>query len=172
MVKNQDLSTEIVQSLYDTISNPECNDRLYLCSNEIGYLQRAFILKFNDDWRVFMNPIFQKHEDLKLIREYDPLTKKQYIIPRYTDVVLCYQNSMGKIEAVKFGEEASIVVSQAMDCLEGIHSSDYGLEIDDKFDEATEEERAEVLNKYLEELNSLRETLDSDLSENDDTKKE
>lgn len=172
VVKNQDLSIEIVQSLCDTLNSPDCSDRLYLCANEIGYKERAFILKFSDDWKVFMNPIFQEREELRLTREYDPITKKQYIIPRYTKVVLCYQNSIGKIEATRFNEDASVIVSQAMDCLEGIHPSDYGLEIDSKFDEATDEERNELLNEYLKSLKLLSENLDSDLSGNEETKKE
>lgn len=166
----QDLSMELVQSLNDTIKANE--DRVYLCANEIGYNNRAFIIKFSDDTRVFMNPIYQVKEGLRLVREYDPLTKKQFIIPRFTEVTLCFQNCMGKIEALKFNEVASPIVSQAMDCLDGIHSSDYGLEINEDFDKASPEEQQEVLNEYLNSIKDLMNKLESDLSTNEDTKKE
>lgn len=170
VLKNQDISTELVQNLWDTLS--AATDRSYLCSNEIGYKERAFALKFSDDYKIFMNPLYQNISDLKLVREYDPLTKKQYIIPRYTDVTLCYQNCMGKIEAIKFNELASAVVAQAMDCLDGIHSSDYGLEITEEFDNATDEEWNQVINEYLRVLGDLRKNLDKDLQTNEETREE
>ena len=167
---DQKLAVEIVQALCDTVD--EEKDRLYLCTNEIGYKERAFVIKFSDEHKVYMNPIFQKRDKLRLVREYDPLTKKQYIIPRYTEVTLCYQNSVGKIEAVKFNEEASAIVSQAMDCLEGIHSADYGLEVDEDFDKATPEEREELLSAYLNSLNTLKSNIEDDLNSDEETKKE
>ena len=170
MLGDQQLAIEIVQALCDTVD--ECKDRLYLCTNEIGYKERAFVIKFSDEHKVYMNPIFQHRDKLRLVREYDPLTKKQYIIPRYTDVTICYQNSLGKIEAVKFNEEASALVSQAMDCLDGVHSADYGLEVDDEFDNATPEEKEELLSAYLESLNNLKSSLEDDLNSNEETKKE
>jgi len=167
---NQDLAYELVQNLNDTLLSIE--DRLYLCSNEIGYNNRAFAIKFSDETKIFMNPMYQDKEALKLVREYDPITKKQFIIPRFTEVTLCFQNCLGKIEALKFNEAASPIVSQAMDCLDGIHSSDYGLEITEEFDKASPEEQQSVLNEYLKSLSTLRDNLDSELSNNDDTKKE
>jgi len=168
--KEQELSTELVQNLSDTLKS--LPNRYYLCSNEIGYHERAFAIKFSDEIKIFMNPIFQSKGNLKLVRELDPLTNKEYIIPRYTDVTVCYQNCMGKIEANKFNEQASVVVSQAMDCLEGVHSSDYGLEVIPEFDLATEEEREEVINAYLESIKKTRDELDRDLQEDEETKEE
>jgi len=169
--KDSELTNTILRDLVDTLeANP---DRLYLCANEIGYTERAFILKFSDDWKAFMNPIFQVKDNLKLVREYNPIDKKQYIIPRYTDVTICYQNSMGKVEAVKFNDSASAIVSHAMDVLEGLQTSDYGLEVVEEFDTASPEEQAQVLNEYLKSLNKFKEDLDSDLSNSDEeTKKE
>jgi len=168
--ENSDMAIELVQNLNDTLKeNP---DRSYLCANEIGYPNRAFILRFSDESRVFMNPIFQHRDNLRLVREYDPLTKKQFIIPRFTDVTICFQNSIGKIEAIKFNEIASPIVSQAMDCIEGVHSSDYGLEISPDFDQASPEEQQTVLNAYLQSLQEFMASLDKDLSSDQETKKE
>lgn len=165
---DQKLSIKLVQDLTDTLKS--CSDRLYLCANEIGYKERAMCVKFGDEYEIFMNPIYQVRESYKLVREYDPITKKEFIIPRATDVTICFQDCIGNIKANKLSEQASIIICQAMDCLEGVHPSDYGLEIIPEFDSATDEERQELLNAYLKSMQKFRSDLDADLMSDDDTK--
>lgn len=162
------IEEELVEDLKETLkAHPE---RTYLCANEVGVPKRMFAVKFDEDVLVFSNPIYQHRGEFGLIREKEPSTDKEYIIPRCKDVTICYQNEKSEPNATKFKEDASIVISQAMDCIDGIHAFDYGLEIIPEFDEATEEERMELIKVYLNSLKDLDYTLDKVLSEDDDTK--
>lgn len=159
---------KIVQDLKDTIASiPE---RVYLCANEIGEDKRAFAVKFGDEVRVFSNPVYQDRDQLKLVREKDYSTDKEFIIPRYDNITLCYQDEAGETKATKFNEDASPVICQAMDCLDGIHATDYGLEVIPEFDEASEEDKAEVIQMYINSIKDLDYMLDKDLSEDEEIK--
>ena len=57
-----------------------------------------------------------------------------------------------------------------IDHLDGLLLSDVSLEIDDAFDNATEEERAEVIKYYLEALDLHVEDLNQQVSEDPDAK--
>ena len=166
---NIDFSSKLAKDLVDTLRTLQ--NRYFLCSNEIGYTQRAFAIKFSDSFMVFMNPVFQSKDGIKLIREHDVLTNKDYIIPRYTKVILCYQDKKGNILANKFDEDPSIVICQAMDILDNLHDEDYGLEIIPEFDEATPEERQEVIQAYLEHIQEAQKELDKELREDTDMAK-
>jgi len=165
---NQDLSTSIVQDLEDTIEAHE--DLLYLCANEIGYRERAIDMKFTDDTYIFMNPAFKKVDKLVLSRELDRLNGKEYLVPRYNEIELNYQDCLGSIKAAKMTDSGAIVICQAMDTIDGIFASDYGLEIIPEFDQATQEEQQEVIDEWLKSFNESYKKLDSELS-NDENKK-
>ena len=159
---------EIIQDLKDTINS--IPDRVFLCANEIGEDKRAFAIKFGDEVKVFSNPVYQERDKLKLVREKDYHTEKEFIIPRYDSITICYQDEEGDTKATKFNEDASPVICQAMDCLDGIHPTDYGLEIIPEFDEASEEERTEVIQMYINSIKDFDYTLDKDLSEDEEVK--
>lgn len=152
---------ETIRDLKETLLSL---DRPYLCANEIGLDKRIIAIKFDEDKPIiFANPIYQVRDNICLIREKDFNTDKEYIIPRYKDITLCYQREDGETSATKFNEEASPLVCQAMECLDGIHPSDYGLEVIPEFDEATDEEREEVIKFYINSLKDLEYSLDKDL---------
>lgn len=158
---------EIIEDLKDTLASMP--DKLYLCANEIGVGKRAFAVNFSSgNIKVISNPVYQVREDFELVRE--KYLDKEYIIPRYKNITLCYQDEDGETKATKFDEDASPFMSQAMDCLDGLHASDYGLEVIPEFDEATDEERKEVVTMYIDSLKDLESRLDKDLTEDEDTK--
>jgi len=159
---NQKLSIELVQNLDDTLEAHE--DLYYLCSNELGYKERAIDLKFSDDTYIFMNPLFNKRDDLVLSREHDRLSGKEYIIPRYSTVEIVFQDCLGSNKVVKLVKDAAIIMCQAMDTIDGIFASDYGLEILPEFDQATKEEQTEVIEAYLNSLQESYKKLDEELS--------
>ena len=156
---------EFIQDMIDTIKSL---DKVWLCANEIDENKRAIAVKFGDDVKVFSNPVYQVRENFELVRE--RYKDKEYIIPRYKDITLCYQDEEGEVRATKFNEDASPVISQAMDCLDGIHTDDYGLEVIPEFDEATDEEREEVIRFYINSLKDLEYMLDKDLTEDEETR--
>jgi len=165
---NQKLSIELVQNLDDTLESHD--DLTYLCANEIGYKERAFDIKFADDTYIFMNPMFQKVDKLILSRETDRYNGKEYIVPRYNEVELVFQDCLGAIKAIKVTDGAAIVVCQAMDTIDGLFASDYGLEIIPEFDLASEEEREQVIEEYLSSLEKRYNKLDEELSTDEATK--
>lgn len=55
-----------------------------------------------------------------------------------------------------------------MDHLDGILLSDIGLEIDDAFENASQEEKDEVINWYLDTLDLKAKELNNEISENKD----
>lgn len=165
---NQGTSTEIVQALDDTLD--EHKELVYLCANELGYSERAIDIRFSDDTYIFMNPAFQKVDKLVLSREMDRHNGKEYIVPRYNEVELVYQDCLGATKAARFVDSGAIVVCQAMDTIDGMFASDYGLEIIPEFDEATPEEQQQVINAYLTSMNDAYNKLDKELSEDEETK--
>lgn len=169
LANGQKKSVELVQDLCDTLET--LDDRLFLTANQIGHKERAFAIKFKDETEVFMNPAIQSKDKLIIYREEDPLTGKEYFIPRFTQISLVFQDCLGKVRGLKMNEAASIIVCQAMDALNGILISDYGLEVLPEFDSASEEEKKEVLSMYAESLSQAYKELDADLSNNEETKK-
>lgn len=55
--------------------------------------------------------------------------------------------------------------------LEGVFPSDVGFEIDEDFENASEEEKEKVMQLFLESLDLKREELEKEINENDDLKK-
>lgn len=166
--EDTELAEEVVEDLTDTLkANP---DRYYICANEIGRTERAAVVKFGDEYLEFLNVIFQEKLKPEMIREIDPSDGKEYIMPRFTDTTICYQTKTGEVKANKLNKEASVVFCQVVNCLNGLHDADYGLEIIPEFDQATDEERAEVINAYIESINQMRDELDEELSKNEEVK--
>ena len=165
---NQDKSIELVQDLEDTLETmPE---KVYLCANEIGHPERAFDMKFTDDYYVFYNPVFQKMENMILVRELDRHDGKEYFVPRFQNIELVFQDTLGSVKAVKFEGIASYWICQAMDTIDGLFAHDYGLEILPGFDEAPAEEKEAILKEYIESIQKRYSALDDDLSNNPETK--
>ena len=166
---NQELSTEIVQDLDDTMdAHPEL---LFLASNEVGHKERAIDIRFTDDTYIFMNPYLRKMERLTLSREIDRIDGKEYIVPRFGYVELVYQDCLGSIKMVKLEGPAALIACDALDVLDGIFSKDIGLEVIPEFDQATPEEQREVIDMYINSLNERYDALDKDLLAEDDAVK-
>lgn len=166
--KESELAVQILKDLGDTLNSLE--DRLFLTAKEIGYDKRIFAVKFNGETDVFMNPAFKVKDKLILFREKDVITNKEYFMPRYTEVSLVFQDFAGNTKGFKFNEGASIIISQAMNLLDGILDSDIGLEVIPEFDEAPEEEKQEVLSAYLSSISEAAKQFNEDLSTDEETK--
>ncbi len=169
-VANTELSMQLMEDLCDTLQAKD--DRLYLTSNQIGYSERALAIKFEDRVVVMFNPVIVERDTMIIFREKDWLTGKEYFIPRFTNVTVNYQDIEAKPKALKMNEAASIIICEAMDALNGILVQDYGLEIIPEFDEASEDEKAEVLAAYTESLMKTSKELDNELSTDEETKEQ
>lgn len=164
---NPGRTAAIRQNLTDTLNSLE--DRIFLCNNELGERERAFALKFQDQIKLYFNPAFKRREKIFINREKDVFNGKEYFIPRYSSVDIVYQDEDGQVLCDRLNEVASVVICQAMSLLDGIRTSDIGLEILDGFDDFTEDEKAEILSDYINWLKAGAEELDQELMGDSET---
>lgn len=149
--KEGKLVQEIVLSLKATMRK---NSLQSLSAPQIGYNRRIICLRFGeDDYRTFINPAIENNSGITMSRETcSSIPEKEFIIPRFGNIKFFFTTPLGKIESATLVGRAAYVFQHALDHLNGMLVSDIGLEIDELFDKATDEERAEVMKLYAESL--------------------
>lgn len=168
-IKQGPLMKEIIKALKDTM---EANGLLSLSAPQIGYDKRIFCIQFDTEIKTFINPIIMNSKGLELSRETcHSFPGKEYIRPRNNDIQVMYQRPLGQIESRQLVGKAAIVFQHCLDHLDGLNLPDIGLEIDEQWDKATDEEREEVINAYLESLDIKRKDVEK-LVEEDPKAKE
>ena len=137
-----------------------------LSAPAIGYPYRIFCISFDKGTNIktFINPIISDAEGFEFSREKcTSLPDKEFIRPRNSKITLLYMSPMGKIETRKVAGLTARVIQHEIDHLDGLLLSDIGLEIDEQFDNASDDERAEVLNAYMDALDIKRNTLTAEI---------
>ena len=81
-----------------------------------------------------------------------------------------YQRPTGEAESNRLLGKAALVFQHEMDHLEGVLISDIGLEVIPEFDEATDEERAEVIKEYLDSLDIRVKEINKEIEEDPELK--
>ena len=167
--KEGKLVQEIILALKDTMRE---NSLQYLTAPQIGYNKRIFCLRFGDsDYRTFINPAIENNTGITLSRETcNSIDGKEFIIPRFGKLKLWFTTPLGKVESAQLIGKAAFVFQHALDHLNGSLVSDIGLEIDEMFDNATDEEREEVVNMYLESLDLRMKELQKEIEQDEDLK--
>ena len=141
---------EIISAIKHTM---EKNDLKILSAPYIGFKKRIFCIAFQEEIKTFINPIIAHAEDIQLSRETDcTLPGKSYIRPRNSKIDIIYQRPTGQTEQKQLLGAAAVLFQQGMDAIDGISLDDIGLEIDSDFDNASDEERIEIINMYLDSL--------------------
>ena len=77
---------------------------------------------------------------------------------------------MGKPLYQKFSGKTTAIIQLMLDHLDGVLLSDLGLEIDERFDQATEEEKNELLKAYMNSLDLYKKGLDDEIENDKDLK--
>ena len=148
--KEGDIFRAIILDLKDTIIDQEYPA---LSAIQIGIPKRVFTINFNKRRKVFVNPFITKCEQFMFSREKTPcLPGREFIVPRYGKIEATYQDPMGKIQSAKFVGASAFVFQQMVDSLEGIMPCDIGLEIDEDWDKASDDEKAELLKAFADSL--------------------
>lgn len=149
--KEGKLLQEIVLALKNTMRE---KGLLSLSAPQIGYSRRVFCIRFGEnDYRTFINPVIENVANFTMNREScSSLPNKEYIRPRHATCKVYYLTPMNKIESRKLVGVAAFKFQHCLDHLDGMVLSDIGLEIDELWDKATEEERDEVLRAYMDAL--------------------
>lgn len=146
----------------------ENKDLVALAAPQIGVNAQLFCIKFaNNDIRTFINPMMKKQTGLHLSRESSPsIPNKEFIKTRFDEVEVAYQTPTGVIELNLFKGAVGEVFQQMYDLVFGITPDMFGLEVIDGWDDASEEERQEVIDYWLksleEETVKAKEAVDND----------
>lgn len=142
-----------------------------LSAPQIGYNKRLFVVNFNGDLRTFINPVLSANPELELSREKcASIPGKEFLRIRHAKCRLMYQTPLGKCEQASFVGLAAKVIQEQVDHLNGLLLSDVGLEVDNDFFEATEAERNEVINAYLDALDLKEKQLAKEINEDAELK--
>ena len=162
---------KIVNDLKDTlIANKEV---VALSAPQIGSPYRIFCVKFADnELKSFVNPMITKSEGMHLCREVNAsLPGLEYIMPRSNRIILRFLTPTGVISENIFEGAVAEVVQQQMQLLDGILISDFGLEVIPEFDKATDEEKQQVINMWLDSLKTQNKELNDEIDANEDMSK-
>lgn len=167
--KENKLVREIVSKIKRTMRK---NNLTSLSAPAVGYNKRIFCVDYSDnEIKTYINPVVSLREGIHLSREVcSSIPDKEYIIPRNNVINIYYQRPNGEIKVQEFKGLASNVLQHELDHLEGVTLDDMGLEIDKDFDEATEEERLEIVNMYLDSLDIMLKDVKEDIENNEELK--
>lgn len=162
--KEGKLLQEIILALKATM---KANDLISLTAPQIGYNRRVLCMRFGkNDYRTFINPLVENNTNFQFARETcSSIPGKTFVMPRFNNIKLFFTTPLGKVESTKLTGMSAWKFQHCLDHLNGMLSSDIGLEIDEMFDNATEEERAEVLKMYAESLDIRQKELQEMIKE-------
>lgn len=168
-IKESKLTQEIVVALKDTMRK---HNLVSLAAPQIGYAKRIFCLKFGKgDYRTFINPAIENNTTLSIVRECcSSIPDKRFVIPRFNKIKVYYVTPLGKTEGNTLIGIAAQRFQHAMDHLNGILVDDLGMEIDELFDNATEDEKTEILQMYAESLDLRQKSLKEEIEQDDELK--
>lgn len=166
--KNKEIRKAIVD-VKDTMRNLNINA---LSAPQIGYDLRFFCLKFGkNDIRTFINPVISNVKGLQLSEEIcSSIPNKKFLRVRNNDINVVYLNPMGNIESKQLVGLAAIKFQHQLEHLEGINNNELGLEIDEDYDNASEEEKSKIVEMYLESLDLKTKSLNTSIENDEDAK--
>lgn len=161
---------KIISELKSTI---RAKNLTSLSAPAIGYGKRIFCINFSDsEIKTFINPIRSDSGGIVLSEETSPcIPGKRFIIPRNNKISVMYTRPTGQIESREISGAAAAVFQQELDLLDGVLLSNMGLEIDELWDNATQEEREEVINAYLDSLDMMEKQIDKEIQNDEDLKR-
>lgn len=169
--KDNALMREIILELKDTLRNHK--EGVGLAAPQIGYNKRIFVINFSGDLRSFINPIISEVKGFELSKEGClSIPGKEFIRPRNNQITILYQTPLGKIESRKLVGKAAIVFQHEIDHLDGLLISDIGFEIDENYEKATEDEKTEIIQKYMDSLDIKKKVIEDEIQNDPQLKKQ
>ena len=169
--RSKKLALKIANELKDTVI---ANNLQSLAAPQIGYPYRIICVKFQSkastpDIRVYVNPIISHSKGFTLIRQKcASLPNREFIHPRSTEINMMYQTLEGGSFISTFTGAVAFQLQQLVDLLDGMTLETIGLEIDKNFDEATEEEKNELLEAYMKFVDEYKKQLEMDIKNDPD----
>lgn len=173
-VRSDELDTrkknKLIQGIVFELKERVKKDNLKgLSAIQLGYPYRIFVINFNGNIQAYVNPIVTNTSSFTFSKETcSSIPGKTYIMPRFGKISLTYMDPLGRVKSNEFIGMAAFTVAHHIDHLEGVLVSDIGLEIDDSFENASEEDKNELLKAYMESLDikakELNEEIESDIN--------
>lgn len=165
--KDGKLLREITSSVKRTMRK---KNLISLTAPGIGYNKRIFCIDFSDqEIKSFVNPVITNAEGLQLVREQcSSIPDKEYLIPRNNTIDIIYETPTGVIKTNRFKDVLAFVVQHEIDHLNGVNLEDIGLEVDEDFDNASEEDKQEIIEMYLDSLDMRQQFLDKIIKEDEE----
>ena len=115
--------------------------------------------------------MIENNSNLTMSRETcTSIPEKEFIIPRFGKVKFYFVTPLNKVESAMLVGKAAFVFQHALDHLNGLLVDDIGLEIDELFDQASEEEQLEVIRMYAESLDIQQKELEKTIEEDKELK--
>lgn len=172
--EDEKLLSKIIFELESTMIK---KDIVALAAPQIGFPYRVFCLMFKGkkdvrpDIRAYINPVVAEAKGFTITRQRCVnLGDREFIHPRYAQVHLQFQSKEGEVQNQTFIGQTAFAISQCVDILDGMLLSDIGLEIDELFDQASEQERLKLVEAYSESLGLYRRGLEADINSNPELK--
>lgn len=159
---------EIILDLKDTIRK---NNLVYLTAPQIGYNVRVFCINYSGDIHTFVNPIVATAKTLQMsIETCKSIPDKRFMIPRANDVLAMYETPLCKVETKKLTGLSAFIYQHCMEHLDGIAISDIGLEIDELYDKASDEEKGELIKRYIDALGIKQKNIEEEINKDKNLK--
>jgi len=157
--------TKTLHLMEDSLKASNLN---YLTANQLGLNERIIMVKYEDNTiHTFINPLITDFsKEMFMSREKDLFDGKEYLIPRKKIIEVTFANKNGMLKKIIYKEGAAALLQNLIELLEGVFVSDYGLEVIPEFDEASDEEREEVIKAYIESLNIQQKDLQEETKNN------
>lgn len=167
--KESKLAQKVIVELKETIRE---NNLKGLSAPQIGYNVRIFCIRYgNNDIRTYCNPIIARVKGITLSREKcASLPDKQFIRVRHPEISVVFQDPLSKIVEQKLYGAAAVQFQHEQDHLDGLLLSDVALEIDEEFDKATDEERKQVIDAYIDSLDLREKEAKKEVEDNTELK--
>ena len=150
--KEKELVQEIVLALKATMKENNLNK---LAAPQIGYNRAIFCIRYGEDkYTTYINPMYTGDPKTFFLSEETcaSLPGRRFIIPRCSKISAFYTTPLGEPKSIGMAGVAATAFTQCAELLSGMLVSDIGLEIDELWDNASEEEKNEVVALYLESL--------------------
>ena len=147
-----------------------------LSAPQIGYPYRIFCVKYKTkkktDIKAYINPVITSTSGFILIRQKcDSIPGKEFIHPRYTKIGMSFLDIDKESKGFDFVGQTAFAMEQMLDILDGIWIDEMGLEVDHLFDEASEEEKNQLLQAYVTQLGIYGNRLNKSIDEDPDLKR-
>lgn len=164
---------DVMRSVIHLLNTKTKQDNLtHLTAPQIGYKHRIICIRLKNATKILINPIIYVGKGMKIsFEKCVNLPNKKFMIPRVTDVTVSYIDENGETKTERFVGLAAILIQHSMDHLEGILLDDLGLEIDEEFDKASDNERAEVIKAYIEMLTKKQKLIEQEIEKDENLKR-